>query len=148
MLFRSSNEEVDFYNLGFEADDLSGPLQRGAFDFGVGFMRGTDLERKLGPSLFITARILPPGSAFDEQQVTFVNEALCNLVGTSVFGYVSGPESADGGSVILATVPHLTLAEWSNRGPNDFRNSVINAVLHVTAAAQVLRRDVLGIHWP
>ena len=141
-----SNGEVDFYNFGFEADDTEA-LTNGAFDFALGFMNGMDLERKLGPSLRIAARVLPPGVSFDAEQVTHVNNALCDLPFTGVFGHVSGPELSEGGSQLWATVPHLTLVGWV---PNiiDYQNSVLNAVWHVTAAAQTLRREVLGIDWP
>ena len=141
-----SNEEVDFFNSGFGFDEI-GPLDEGAFDFGIGFMPGTALDAKLGPSLRITARILPPGVTFDEEQVTYANEALCNLVDTSVFGYISGPENEPSGSCVWAVVPHLTLAGWSRLDPLSFQTSILNAVWHVTAAAQRLRRDVLGIDW-
>ncbi len=142
-----SNDEVDFFNLGFSADDPDA-LPNGAFDFGVGFMHGTDLDRRLGPSLRITARLLPPGVSFDNDEVTYANEALCDLEGTSVFGYVSGRELSQSGSSLWATVPHLTLAEWANLPPEDFHVLVLNAIWHVTAAAQLMRRDVLGIQWP
>ena len=142
-----SNDEVDFYNLGFAADE-PGALQRGGFDFGIGFMRGTDLEKKIGPFLRIMARILPPGSAFDMVQTAYANEDLCDLDITSVFGFISGPESADGGSCLVASVPYLTLLEWSKLGDDAFVYSVANAAFHVVLAAQRFRHDVLGIEWP
>ena len=142
-----SNDEVDFFNLGFDSDDPDALLD-GAFDCAVGFMRGTILERKLGPSLLIKARVLPLGVYFMEDEVTRANEALCKFVGTSLFGYVSGPEMEDDGSCLWSVVPHLTLAEWSKLGPRAFRDSVVNAIVHVTAAAKTLRRDFVGIDWP
>ena len=142
-----SSDDVDFFNLGFESDDPSGPLELGAFDFAIGLTQGTSKETKFGPGLIILARLLPPGVTFDDDQVTFANEALCDLPETGVFGYVSGPELTQG-SGLWAMVPHFTLSEWSNHSPEAFRDSIVNAVWHVTAAAQVLRSDVLGIHWP
>ena len=141
-----SSDEVDFYNFGFDADDTEA-LSNGAFEFALGFMEGTDLERKLGPSLRIVARVLPPGVSFDDEQVTHVNNALCDLSFTGVFGHVSGPELSEGGSQLWATVPHATLVGW-DRNQFDYHQSVLNAVWHVTAAAKTLRREVLGIDWP
>lgn len=143
-----SDEEVDFFNLGFDAFDPSKPLEAGAFDFAVGVMPGTDLERQLGPSLRIFARLLPAGVTFDTDHVTLANEALCDLPVVSVFGYISGPESSDLGSNIWATVPHLTLSEWAVQGPDYFLNSLLNAIWHVTTSAQRFRRNVLKIDWP
>lgn len=142
-----SNDEVDFFNLGFGAEDALA-LADGAFDFGVGFMHGTELDRRLGPSLRITARLLPPGVSFDGEQVAHANEAICALEGMSVFGFVSGLEQSQVGSSLWATVPHLTLAEWANLPPDVLRTNVLNAVWHVVATAQTMRRDVLGIVWP
>lgn len=143
-----SNGEVDFFNFGFDSDDPSGPLQNGAFDFAIGVMPDTDLSRGLGPSLQIIARLLPPGVALDAKQVISANNALAGLTDVSVFGFISGPEQSDVGSNVWATVPHITLAEWANLGPEKFRDSVLNAVWHVTASAQRFRREILGIEWP
>lgn len=140
-----SNEEVDFYNLGFNHDDAAKALASGGFDIAIGVMPGTDLHRQLGPSIRITGRLLAPGTQFSDEQVTFVNDDMCRLPFASVFGNVTGDEPRDAGSRLWAAIPHLTISEWSRLPQTDFVNSVLNAVWHVNSAAQMFRREFLGI---
>lgn len=145
-----SNDEVDFFNWGFASDDPNNPLGNGAFDVGVGFMRGTQLEEQFGPGLAVVARILPPGVSFDDKQASYANEELVKMPQVSLFGCVTGgPDIEVQGSTLTGMIPHNTMSEWSYGWINgDFAVNVFNAVTHVTAAAQKFRRDVLNIHWP
>lgn len=145
-----SNDEVDFFNWGFASDDPGNPLGNGAFDVGVGFMRGTKLEERFGPSLVLVARLLPPGIAFDDLQASYANEDLSKLPQVSLFGRATGgPDAEVQGSTLTGMVPYNTLREWSYGWESgDFSVNVFNAVTHLTAAAQMFRREVLNIHWP
>lgn len=136
-----SNEEVDFFNLGFDNLD-SDALPRGAFDIGVGFMPGTARDQRFGPSLTLLARILPPGVNFTAHEASLANENLSRLPWLSQFGSISGPEGGSSGGQLHSMIPYLTLAGWSH-GPGLMLTSVTNAITHVIAAAQRFRVDSL-----
>ena len=143
-----SNGEVDFFNLGFDADDPSDPLGQGAFDFAVGFSPESDTDRRFGPSLVVMARVLPPGVAFTSTEASYANEDLADLSHASVLGYVSGPSAGPAGSTLTGIIPHLALSEWSKLPPISFTNTIVNAVIHIASSAQMFRREVLHIEWP
>lgn len=141
-------EDVDFFNWGFASDDPNDPLGQGAFDVGVGFMRGAEHEKRLGPGLMVMARLLPPGVTFDEVQTSYANEDLSKMSHASLFGHATGPDAGPVGSTLIGMIPHLTMSEWSRQPREHFANLVVSAIFHIAATAQMFRRDVLGIHWP
>lgn len=140
-----SDEEVDFYSLLSWANDEDSSSNPSAFDVGVGLMPGSEAEERFGPCLMISARILPPGVNFHEPETTRANHDLASLATSSVFGFIAGDESGEGGGQMRSLVPHLTLCEWSNLDDEEFALSVVNAILHVCGAALAFRREFLGI---
>jgi hypothetical protein len=131
------NEDVDYFTLD---DD--------GFDLGIGFLPHAWQTERYGLGLFVRARILGYGQAFDEQHTNLANTDIAMTILASQFGRVTGGEEAElSGSLMEAYIPHATLAEW-RKDPQQMAVSISNAAAHVAAVAQMFRHRILGFPWP